>query len=53
MKNNEFTKEERKEIFDDWRKHIKSIPTEKEMKETLAHRKKMKKYMQKRRSQKV
>ena len=31
MKNNEFTKEERKEIFDDWRKHIKSIPTQEQI----------------------
>jgi len=28
---NRFTDRERKEIFDDWRKHIKSIPTQEQI----------------------
>jgi len=44
---NRFTDRERKEIFDAWRKHIKSIPTEKEYMDRLVERKKKRKYREK------
>ena len=44
---NRFTDKERKEIFNGWKKHIKSIPTEKEYMDRINEREKKRRYREK------